>query len=66
MPRAYSQDLRWRAIWLTKWVFKSIKRVSYSFLSRSAVSLKNTRYRILVIIYALKLDRNYYAQYIVN
>ena len=27
-----------------------------------AVSLKNTRYSILVIIYALKFERNYYAQ----
>ena len=32
------------------------------FEALQAVSLKNTRYSILVTIYALKLERNYYAQ----
>ena len=32
------------------------------FEALQAISLKNTRYIILVIIYALKLERNYYAQ----
>ena len=64
MPQAYSKDLRERAIWLTKIMGFQIDDVS-EYLTRfealHAVSLKNTRYSILVIIYALKLERNYYA-----
>ena len=60
MPRAYSEDLCWRAICLTEIMGFQIDDVSI-LLVLNAVGLKNTRYRILVIMYALKLERNYYA-----
>ena len=64
LKQAYSQDLRWRAIWLTEIMGFSNRGSEYltRFEALQAVSLKNTRYIILVIIFALKLKRNYYAQ----
>ena len=65
MPRAYSQDLRWRAIWLTEIMGFQIDEVSILLVLKFACS-KSQKYSKPYFsnytVYALKLERNYYAQ----